>query len=129
MRQPFLFSTGYWLLATAFLVASGVVERGFDGLALDLVHRGGHVYLKCDGASLAGGLGALAAKARAVFEDVPADRFGKVCQLDLAARGDDDGALDGVLQLAHVARPVVRVERLKGLARDAGDEAAGLLLV
>ena len=38
--------------------------------------------------------------------------------LDGVAVGEDDGALDAVLQLAHVARPAVGAQPLDGLGRD-----------
>ena len=113
----------------ARLVAAGVVERGLDGAALDLVEQRGHVEFERDGAPLRGRALALAARAQALLAGGQGDLLGQVVGLDLAPRGDDDGALDGVLQLADVARPVVRVERLKRTALDAGDEAPGLLLV
>src|SRR5205085_2159088 len=113
----------------ARLVAAGVVERGLDGPALDLFDGGGHGDFERESAPLGGGALALAARARALLVHRPADLFGQVVEFYLASRSDDDGALDGVLKLADVARPVVARERLQSLARDAGDEAAGLLLV
>ena len=49
---------------------------------------------------------------------------------DLGAGRDDDGALDDVLQLAHVPRPRVLLEQRQHLGRElVGDVAAVLLVV
>src|ERR1017187_1690002 len=51
--------------------------------------------------------------------------------VESGAGGDDDGALDEVLQLADVAGPVVALERVHGGGGDGGDfavHAAGILL-
>ncbi len=48
-----------------------------------------------------------------------ADGLGQVPLLDDGAVAHHDGALDGVLELAHVARPRVVAEHVEGAARDA----------
>src|SRR5205085_5275341 len=113
----------------ARLVAAGVVERGLNRTALDLVYGGGHFDFERDCAALGCRALALAARSRALLSDGAAYLFGQVVEFYLAARRDDDCALNRVLKLAHVAGPVVLVKRLQGRARDAGDEAPGLLLV
>src|SRR5436305_15022954 len=113
----------------ARLVAAGVVERGLNRPALDLVYGGGHFDFERQAALFGCRAFALAARARSLFSDGAAYLFGQVVEFYLSARRDDDGALDGVLKLAHVAGPVVFVKRIQGRARDAGDEAPSLLLV
>src|SRR5919112_498849 len=113
----------------ARLVAARVVERGLYGAALYLVDGRGHFDFKGQAPALGRGALALAARARALLLGRAPYLLGQVVELYLAARRDDDRALDGVLKLAHVARPLVAHQRLEGRARDARDEAAGLLLV
>src|SRR5204862_6152789 len=55
------------------------------------------------------------ARRRLGFEDV----FGKVFGKDALGRAEHDGALDGVLKLADVARPVVTSQALARLRREA----------
>ena len=45
------------------------------------------------------------------FARAAADRLGQVIKLDLAARGNNNRSLDGILQLADIARPVVIDQR------------------
>ena len=54
------------------------------------------------------------------------DPLGQVGQADLGPVGEDRRPLDGVAQLAEVARPGVAGQRLAGLGREAGQPPAGL---
>src|SRR5689334_20210249 len=78
-------------LARALLLPARVVEHLEDVLALELLEA--HVRRVDHEAAL---------RRRA-----EADLLGQVLDLDRAALVEDDGALDRVLELAHVARPVV----------------------
>ena len=52
-----------------------------------------------------------------------ADLLGQVLELHAAAARERDGALHGVLELAHVARPLVAQQLIGGARGEAGDLA------
>src|SRR3989442_6840994 len=89
------------------LVPFGVVEGGFDYLALNFIHRRWHVDFNTRGAALVCRFRALATNAGLFFERALANRNGQIVQLDLAAGSYDHRALNRVFQFAHVAGPVV----------------------
>src|SRR5688500_14580867 len=79
------------------LIAVGVIERGLDGLPLDLFHRRRDRDLESCRASFAGSLRTLDFDPIAFLKGDLADRFGQIFEFDLAAGRDDHRALDRVL--------------------------------
>src|SRR5436309_9722199 len=91
----------------ARLIAARVIERGFDGLAFDLVNRGGDVDFQLNRAPCVRCFSALAPEGGAFVQHAAADGFRQIVQIYAAPRSNDDGALNRVLKLADVAGPVV----------------------
>src|SRR5438034_6310782 len=87
------------------LVPARGLERFQDGRALDLLEGPRRYFGRRDGRA--------AALARRVLQ-----RLGQVGERDFLAARYEDGALDGVLQLAHVARPRVGQEAAVRLRLD-----------
>jgi hypothetical protein len=64
---------------------------------------------------------------RALVDLVDGEVHGKIVEADHRPRGEGDAALDDVLELTHVARPVIGLEGGQGPARDAADVLLELL--
>src|SRR5918912_1938587 len=105
-------------------MSAGLFERAADEVDLEAadfvveVYAARHVY---GGGVRAGG--------RAEGALRVADFGGQTLARDLFAGGDDDGALDDVLKLAHVAGPGVGFEQGEHVGRDLLGDAAAILLV
>src|SRR6266481_1326019 len=95
------------------LVALGLAQRLPDHAQLDLLHRGPQRDRERASFQWRGEAGR-SGRARAP------QRFGEIVEVDLRSPREDHGALDGVLQLAHVARPGIPFE---GGERRAGETA------
>jgi hypothetical protein len=93
-------------------VPAGALEHTQDVLALELLHR------------LAQRRARVLAQARAGLGHRHVERH--VLQMDDRAPGEDDGAMQDVLELAHVAGPVVAREHLEGTGRHAAHVAVAL---
>ncbi len=99
------------------LDAVGLLERAFEVLALDLLQ----VMLQVEAGrrQLADNRRCSAAVSERRDWPARANRLGERCQLHAPALLQGDGALHDVLQLAHVARPLIRIERRHGFRRKA----------
>src|SRR3990170_2662076 len=83
-------------VARSGAMPADLAERGDDVLALDLLE-------------------AAAPRRRARRDAACRPQLGRqVLRLDLVALPENDGALDRVLELPHVARPVVRLHAAQG---------------
>src|SRR6266566_8487565 len=113
----------------ASLVSGSIVERGLDRLTFDIVHRRRHGDLKFRRSPFAGGLDPLGAEHRFPLQPGFADCGRQIFEFDLATGGDNHGALDRILQLANVPRPVITDQSLDGGLGNPGNEAASSILV
>src|SRR5882762_799130 len=94
-------------------VSRSIVERGFNRMTLDLVHRRRHVYFQFGDAAFTGGLRSLDANQRVSLGSDIANGGRQVIELDLSSRGNDHTSLDCIFKFPDVARPVVANQSLK----------------
>ena len=105
------------ILGGLFLVAAAARERVEDQIGLEAVDRGAEVALAARAVLALGSGGGR-----------PAQRLGQVVDVQISAAAQHGDPLHQVLELAHVARPVVAAQDLERGVGDRLDLGAALLV-